>query len=174
MAMSDIGSLWEIPSGAEFEDSTAHVKDLMRDQCKYLEKQTSGAIKAQFERVRSFETLTIAARAAMHAGSAIRVQDDVRRADANELYRKETYGFDIYNDQYKFRILEVTMAPVYPIAVWFDEGVLEDTLNDFPLTVERLGDGSKFSVASDDELMGCFSAAVKGKKVRYIISRMLK
>lgn len=172
--MNSKKSLWSIPYGDESNDLTSNVKSLMLEQCHYLEEETSGVVKARFERMKSFEALKGALVAVSHFGSSLPDLDGAQRTDANELYSKPLYGFEIYTDSYKFKIMEVTLSPMYPIKIRFDGGVLEDTRDSFPSTVQCVDDGSSFLVSDDDELMDCFAAVVAGKKVRYILMRMIK
>ena len=129
IVLGENASLWTIPSVDEPLDSTNRVVELMREQCCYLEAATNGAVRAKFDKVADISQWTASVSAIVAASSRIAGETSGINGlkDASSLYRKDTYGLNIFNCEYRFRILEPTLTPLYPVTIWFDDGVLEDT-----------------------------------------------
>ena len=90
-------------------------------------------------------------------------------------WKEYVKDYTVYiNDEYRFRIFEMTLTPLYPVTIWFDEGVLEDTRSEIAAIAGESDPQGRFQISSDDQLMECFQAAVGGKKVQYIIRQMLR
>lgn len=174
--LGENASLWIIPSVDEPIDSTSRVIELMREQCCYLEAETSGAVRAKFDKVTDISQWTASVNAIVASSSRVvgAVGGINGLKDASSLYWKDTYGLNIFNDEYRFRIFEMTLTPLYPVTIWFDEGVLEDTRSEIAAIAGESDPQGRFQISSDDQLMECFQAAVGGKKVQYIIRQMLK
>lgn len=164
--MSENASLWTIPSEDEPMDSTSRVVELMREQCRYLEAETEGAVRARFDRVAdapqwaaAISALAAASSRAMNSASII---DNLK--DTSSLCRKEAYDLRIYNDEHHFRILELILTPLYPVTIWFDDDVLDDLRSEITVIAGESDSHGRFQISNDDQLMECFQAAVGGKR----------
>lgn len=92
--------------------------------------------------------------------------------DANELYSKKTFFFEICNSDYRFKVFSLEMTPRFPIEMHLDEGVFDDISNllDFPGIT--CGEASEIEVACMDDFKRVFNVLLKSKKLNYIINRL--
>ena len=119
-------NLWDIPSVNEVLNSTDNIFDIMKAQGQYLKENTNGRIFGKFSKIKTINPLSTmgAALTAFAPREVLQNNDSSALADANELYRDQKYGFEIYNSAYKFRVFEMIILPVYPAQIIIDEGVV--------------------------------------------------
>lgn len=167
----DYENLWDVPSVDILGDSTENVMEIMKQQAQYLKEGTNGKVMGKFSRIKNI----MANIAGLAAALSSEVTDDNEinnLSDANNLYRNQKYGFEIYNQTYKFRIFEMSLSPLYPISVMIDEGVLEDTLESLSYCTEKGSTNTTFIVRSDKELLECLKIVFSSKKVKYILYKL--
>ena len=170
-------NLWEIPSLEESFNSTENVIPLLKEQGEYLKKSTNGIIMARFdrlsipisERINDYFSKT---KESFLEDETMRDKDseDENRMDVSEFYKFSRYGFEIYSKNYKFRIFEVILHPLYPIDLILDEDI-SDEICIFLLSPIK---NYRVSVSSDSELLELIGTIFKTKKVKYIIQRLLR
>ena len=147
-------NLWDVPSVDILGDSTENVMEIMKQQAQYLKEGTNGKVMGKFSRIKNI----MANIAGLAAALSSEVTDDNEinnLSDANNLYKSQKYGFEIYNQTYKFRIFEMSLSPLYPISVMIDEGVLEDTQESLSNCIEKGSTNTIFIIRSDNELLEC-------------------
>lgn len=165
-------SLWEIPSVNTPGDATDNIKEILRQQAQHLKTGTNGKVMAKFSKIVNIATNISNAISVI---SFDRTEDEETKdlPDANALYRPQRYGFEIYNSSYKFRIFEMNLSPLYPVSIFFDEGVLEDSeteLRDY--FIEKGKQTNQYVIKSDNELVISLRAVFSSKKVRYILYKL--
>lgn len=165
-------NLWDIPSEDSLNNTTENVSMIMKQQAEHLKIGTHGKVMGKFSKINDFvQSLAILSTTAS-AGS-IDDNEIKQLTDANRLYRAQRFGFEIYNQTYRFRILEIILTPLYPITICIDEGVLEDTKSELWLHFERRDDReNQYIINSDDDLLGCLKTVFSSKKVKYILYKL--
>lgn len=124
--------LWPNFSLAETEENRSI--EILRSQARLLEKKTSGKVKATFSKISykpdSLSDSGLLAEALVSMASIVgekkvEVLDDelTGKTDANELYNFQSYKFEIYNEQYRFRVFVLRNRIVFPIQLDVDEGI---------------------------------------------------
>lgn len=165
-------NLWNIPNGENPLDTTSNIVEIMRQQGKYLKEGTNGKVFGKFNHIKNLA----AGMQALSRAVSFEVVDDPETSnldDANKLYGAKKYGFEIYNNTYKFRVFEMLLTPVYPVNISLDEGIVEDTQHELINSyIEKLPEANQFSVKSDDEFLTFLRIVFSSKKVRYIIQRL--
>lgn len=173
-------SLWEFDKNHLEEKTTDNITNITRQQCQYLKQETSGKVLAKFARIKlinpiqkAFETLTYSPVLSQlnTPKESVGDTDTMNLKDANELYVKARYGFEIYNKSYKFRVFELQMEPVYPIELLLDEGIGEE-VRGFLEGDQQITDYTKYKVDSDEDFIRYLGIILKSRKVRYIVNRM--
>lgn len=164
-------NLWDIPPIDILGDSTENVVEIMKQQAQYLKEGTNGKVLGKFSKIKDVMTQI----AGLAAALSPEMSDDTeinKLSDANKLYRSQRYGFEIYNQTYRFRIFEMNLSPLYPISIMFDEGILEDTRESLSYCTEKGSADTTFIVKSDDDLLECLKVIFSSKKVKYILYRL--
>lgn len=152
-------------------DSTENVIEIMRQQGRHLKEGTKGKVFGKFSKIKSVMDNI----GGLTTAISLFVSEDEETsqlADANKLYENQRYGFEIYNQAYKFRIFEITLSPLYPIIISVDEGVLEDTKGELGYYLESGNRETQYVVKSDSELLEGLKIIFSSKKVRYILYKM--
>lgn len=167
-------NLWDIPSVNEVLNSTDNIFDIMKAQGQYLKENTNGRIFGKFSKIKTINPLSTmgAALTAFAPREVLQNNDSSALADANELYRDQKYGFEIYNSAYKFRVFEMIILPVYPAQIIIDEGVVSTIEDEIALCAEKGKTANHYIIKNDDELIGCLRLILSSKKVRYILYKL--
>lgn len=164
-------NLWDVPSVDILGDSTENVMVIMKQQAQYLKENTNGKVMGKFSRIKNI--MVNIAGLAPTLSSEITDDNEINNlSDANNLYKSQKYGFEIYNQTYKFRIFEMSLSPLYPISVMIDEGVLEDTQESLSNCIEKGSTNTAFIIRSDNELLECLKIVFSSKKVKYILYKL--
>lgn len=164
-------NLWDVPSVDILGDSTENVMVIMKQQAQYLKENTNGKVMGKFSRIKNI-MVNIAGLAATLSSEITDDNEINNLSDANNLYKSQKYGFEIYNQTYKFRIFEMSLSPLYPISVMIDEGVLEDTQDSLSNCIEKGSTNTAFIIRSDNELLECLKIVFSSKKVKYILYKL--
>lgn len=164
-------NLWDVPSVDILGDSTENVMVIMKQQAQYLKENTNGKVMGKFSRIKNI-MVNIAGLAATLSSEITDDNEINNLSDANNLYKSQKYGFEIYNQTYKFRIFEMSLSPLYPISVMIDEGVLEDTQQSLSNCIEKGSTNTAFIIRSDNELLECLKIVFSSKKVKYILYKL--
>lgn len=170
----DYKSLWDTSALDDLDNTTDNIIDIMKQQAQHLRKATDGKVLARFRKIKNITTNLVEA-ASILSGNIFEEQDAIPLEDANRLYISQRYGFEIYNPVYKFRIFEMDLTPLYPVSVYFGEGVLEDTRSFFSLNgMEDVENKTRFIIKSDSEFMDSLKVVFSCKKVKYILYKLQK
>lgn len=85
------------------------------------------------------------------------------KKDANALYNKEKYKFEIYNEEYRFRLFVVNYCELFPITLEVDNGILNE-----------IKYSNNTAINSNDELKHIIRDIFACKKVNTVISKMIQ
>lgn len=167
-------NLWDTTAFGKFDNTTDNIIEIMREQAQYLKNGTEGKVLARFRKIKRVTTNLAEAFSALTI-DITEEQEANPLKDANSLYTSQRYGFEIYNPDYKFRVFELDLLPIYPVSVHFDEGVLEDTRSNLVLNgIEDVDGKTRFVIKSDDEFMGSLRIVFSSKKIKYILYKLQK
>ncbi len=84
------------------------------------------------------------------------------KEDINNAYMTEIFGFDIYSEKYKYRILTLYNSITFPIMVIPEEGI----------TKELSLDESRKEISSNEEMKEFLKDILSSKKVNNVINQM--
>lgn len=156
---------------------------LLKNQCHILKERTGGKVFGKFTKIKKIASPMVQGMAkvvtqfAKHTASLIPEEQmdeeyENNLYDADGLYSISTYGFEIYNKSYKFRIFEATIPPVYPIKLIVDEDIMEE-LAIAPIAEElREEYQNAIMINNENELVSSLRNILTSKKVRFILKRM--
>ena len=155
-------NLWPVDFSDELETSNA--LELLREQAKFLENQTNGAVKAMLAPIERLEAMSamlaqFATSPILSSGASDLLRD---RQDANDLFAKKEYQFEIYNDSYRFRMFILRNSLSFPIEIILDGGIAEE-----------LGMEEAQKLESNSEVEKIVERVFACRKVARIITHML-
>lgn len=175
--MQDLADIWDVALELDDVQTTENVVPLMRETCDDLERRTNKKVCARFDelhmvsaieaRYPGFNTM---AEMVASLNATIELEGHSRK-DASELYEPKTYCYDIYNDDYKFRLFEMELGAIYPIIIRIDEGIVSEKTSELEVWAMH-GEKGRYSLSSDDDLLRCFRVIVTSRKVGYILDQL--
>lgn len=174
-------SLWEFDEGFSNPKITDNINEIMKTQCNSLKEKTNGKVFAKFARIKRINPFVLAAQSMASESKLIKLStnkemigdtDTTDYIDANTLYQKSKYGFEIYNKTYRFRVFELEMEPIYPLEMTLDEGISDDIRGLIDSTMED-SVYNKYIIESEEEFLRYLKIILGSKKVKYIVNRLL-
>ena len=161
--------LWGEVSLDEREENRAI--DILKEQAALIAKKTDNYVKGTFYKIGTklsgasigLEVFKDVLKSNIGASDYSDCEVDLgEKEDYNINYRKELYSFEIYNDEYRFRIFNLSYSKEYPIEIIPDEGVGKDIFRNEPIKIN-----------DNDALENIVQDIFGSKKVRLVISRMV-
>ena len=116
-------SLWPSISEQSIEENLS--LSILRDQASFIKKETNNRIRATFSKV-SYKPGPLSA--SKQLGEMIsnmtssvyeeNVEDELQnKKNINDLFSIIKYKFEIYNDEYRYRLFVVNYSELYPISL---------------------------------------------------------
>jgi hypothetical protein len=142
--------------------------EILRTQARALDKKTNGKVKATFSKVQYNTKDYIDFREigrGLFSGQTPEEELEVElrnKADANTLFSKTEYKFEIYNEVFRFRVFKVRYSKLYPISLAIDDGIARE------LSIETTQ-----SVNDDLQLKKTLAKIFTSKKIVSIINSFI-
>jgi hypothetical protein len=162
-------SLWP-----KFEEQELEQNDsiqILRDQARAIKSETNGVVRATFSKMNYKAGPTSALKTLGQVVSAmsspfyeeVLEEELADKTDVNALYLITKYKFELYNDEYRFRLFVLNHREMFPISLEVDEGICEDI---------QYKNGSPIS--GNDELKTVLREIFSSYKVHSVVSKMLQ
>lgn len=146
--------------------------DILQEQARLIKAKTNGLIKCTFSLIEhkssasgAFKAISIlSATLAISDISQEEVLDDelMGKEDINSLTKESIYKFELYNDNYRFRIFTFKYCELFPVYMCVDEGIREE-----------LNLPKEIKIDSNQDLKDVFIKVFKSKKLSSIIKKMI-
>ena len=163
-------SLW--PKFEEQELEQNNSIQILREQARAIKSETNGVVRATFSKM-NYIHIPGATNALKTMGQVLdaispRYEEELEeeladKTDVNDLYSITKYKFELYNDEYRFRLFVLKHREMFPISLEVDEGITEDI---------QYKNGSPIS--SNDDLKTVLREVFSSHKVRLVVSKMLQ
>jgi hypothetical protein len=158
----------------DFESSAIETNnsiDILRSQAREISKKTEQAVKATFSKLEYKQgplAATVAVQQIIGAlGSTtyeeLLDQELQGKKDANKFYSVTKYKFEIYNDEYRFRLFVLENREIFPICLVVDDGICEE-----------IRYKNRSNIMSNEELEDVLQEIFCSSKVRSIVTRMIQ
>lgn len=180
--MSDNENLWSTVLGnTETYEETDEAIDYLRKQASDLSSATNGAVFAVFDQVE--DSLNIRAMQAAIGQisseqrklmASLQGEDALSLKNANDLYSKSDYAFEIRTERYRFRLFTMAVGPVFPVEMRVDEGAFKDIKFALKRVVGQPSKTNTIDIPNFESLRKVFETLIGSKKVVYLINRLLK
>lgn len=157
-------SLWDLTFNKISEKSTENLISIIREQTVTLKNDTNGKIKAKFGEIKDVSIGSTVGRLALSLKKEIvEGEDTASLKNGNADFKDKRYGFEIFNEEYKFRIFEISISLEYPVVIILDEGV-----------ADYMDIGSnEINIESDEHLKQVLKEIFTSKKVKSILAKLL-
>lgn len=141
---------------------------LLQEQARLLKSKTKGVVRATFSKLTGTTILDSPGASELIKGIKRFVTQPEKDAelqekkDIGDLYKPQSYKFEIYNDTYRFRVFELVDKKLFPIYIICDP--------DIAIGMHR---EETIEIDSNKELEDVVRQIINSKKVKSIISRMM-
>ena len=112
--------------------------------------------------------------------AAISKFGEIRRApnlnllNADEMYQKHDYCFEIRSEAYRFRLLTLEFGPLYPVTMHVDDGVYLEFVEPFGrFVLSKEKRPRPLIIEDDNDLDTVFRLLLGSKKLNYICNRLM-
>lgn len=163
--------------------STEKIVPYFNEQAKLLSKASDGKVKGFFSQTSDVNrTLspTLEALGAMSKvlqdvapASAVNQTPKVDLLNANDLYKKNSYCFEIRSDRYRFRLFTIEFDPSYPAVMTIDRGVCSDLAKIYDRYKFEEAVSCNITIRDDEDLDRVFNQLLKSEKLIYICNRLM-
>lgn len=165
------------------QKSTGDIVPYFNEQAKLLSKASDGKVKGFFSQTSDVNrTLspTLEALGAMSkvlqdvaSASAVNQTPKVDLLNANDLYKKNSYCFEIRSDRYRFRVFTIEFDPSYPAVMAVDRGVCNDLARIYDRYKFEEAESCDITIKDDEDLDRVFNQLLKSEKLVYICNRLM-
>lgn len=93
--------------------------------------------------------------------------------NANDLYKKNCYCFEIRSDRYRFRLFTIEFDPSYPAALTVDQGASNDLTKIYDRYNFEEAGPCNITIQDDEDLYRVFNQLLKCEKPIYICNRQM-
>lgn len=162
-------SLW--PKFGEDSVEENNSIPLLRAQARAIKNETNGIVSATFSKIqyKSGPTASIVSLGQMVSSMSSPFYEEtlddelMNKKDINDLYEITKYKFELFNNDYRFRLFVLNYSVFFPISLDVDSGILGDIqyINNSP-------------IFSNNELEDTLRSIFSSNKVRTVISKMLQ
>ena len=153
------------------------------EQAKMLSGASNGRVKGVFSPTfdvnrtlsPALETISSMPKIIQHAASAS-VADLTPKVDllnANDLYKKNDYCFEIRSNRYRFRLFAIEFDPSYPAIMTVDRGVCNDLAKIYDRYKFEEAERCNITIQDDEDLDRVFNQLLKSEKLIYICNRLM-
>lgn len=174
----DTENLWEKLFTSNETNTTDSFISIVDSYARGLESASANKVHARFTQIKIFESspLLISQEYAQTVKSVLQnaktEKDQLSQKDANPLYDTNRYGFDIYGDEYKFRVFTADVGPVYPVRVKPDKDICHEVEDDLERFLDLYTDTLNYSIKDDDEIHSFFKVIIKSRKMQFMVRRL--
>lgn len=164
--MPDLWNDWTLEQNSKVEESNAVA--LFREQARMLGIKTKNRVRASFAKTgkiqipEGLETFVEGTKAIVNAMA--KTEDELEgKEDIGLQYFATGYRFEIYNNDYRFRVFELIDKTLFPITIICDSDI-----------ADQIGNGSEISIRSNKELEKVASEILNSVKVKSVINKMIE
>lgn len=144
---------------------------ILRTQAKAIKSLTNGVVNATFSKMnynpgptnalkRLGETITALSSPTFEEQLEEELQE---KTDINVLFTETRYKFEIFNNEYRFRLFVLDYREMFPISLEVDGGILED-----------ISYRNNSPIMGNDELKNIVKEIFSSFKVHSVVSKMLQ
>ena len=171
-------NLWEDLFTSNEINTTDSFISIIDSYARDLESASSNKVHARFTRIKNTESspLLISQEYAQTLKSALQntkaEKEQLSQKDANSLYDTNKYAFDIYGDEYKFRVFTADVGPVYPVRVEPDINICYEVGVDLERFLDFYTETPNYWINDDESVHSFFKVIIKSRKMQFMVKRL--
>lgn len=165
------------------QKTTDGIIPFFSEQAKMLSEASGDKVKGLFSRTvdvnRTLDPALDLAESASTVFSSVISRNAVLCApksnlkDADDLYKKKDYCFEIRSDRYRFRVFTIEFGPSYPAVMAVDRGICGDLAKSYDRYKFEEAEPCNITIQDDDDLNRVFNQLLKSEKLIYICNRLM-
>lgn len=174
----DTENLWEDLFSSNDINTTDSFISIIDSYAQDLEAASRNKVHARFTQIKITESspLLISQEYAQTVKSVFQnsktEKDQLSQIDANSLYDTHRYAFDIYGDEYKFRVFTADVGPVYPVRVKPDKDICHEVEDDLERFLDSYTDTLNYWINDDEAVHSFFKVIIKSRKMQFMVKRL--
>lgn len=174
----DTENLWEDLFTSNEMNTTDSFISIIDSYARDLESASANKVHARFTQIKITESspLLISQEYAQTVKSVFQStkteKDQLSQKDANSLYDTNRYAFDIYGDEYKFRVFTADVGPVYPVRVEPDKDICYEVEDDLERFLDLYTETVNYWINDDDAVRSFFKVIIKSRKMQFMVKRL--
>ena len=160
--------------------STANIETYFSVQGKMLSEASGGKIEGVFAETHVVNDALSSSVDIAGMAAAISKFGEIRRTpnlnllNADEMYQKHDYCFEIRSEAYRFRLLTLEFGPLYPATMHVDDGVYLEFVEPFGrFVLSKEKRPRPLIIEDDDDLDTVVRLLLGSKKLNYICNRLM-
>lgn len=171
----------------EFQNNleyTDNIFKILEEQNKYLYQYTNGKVFSVFNEMYVDSTTHVMTENISNMFKSIspltRLSENATELstnnliDANYMYFNKRYSFEICTEEYKYRLFELIMTPLYPVEIIVDEGICKNIGDSLSSIAKPMEKDNHFEIKDEETFCNVLQCVLQDKKVRYIIVELQK
>lgn len=171
-------NVWEDLFTSNEINATDSFISIIDSYARDLESASSNKVHARFTQIKFAESspLLIPQEYAQTMKSVLQnvktEKDQLSQKDVNSLYDTNRYAFDIYGDEYKFRVFTADVGPVYPVRVKPDKDICHEVEDDLERFLDLYTDTLNYWLNDDEAVHSFFKVIIKSRKMQFMVKRL--
>ena len=123
----------------------------------------------------ALEAISTLSRVVQDVASAgvVDLTPEVDLMNADDLYKKNDYCFEIRSERYRFRLFTIEFNPSYPVGMTVDRGVCNDLAKIYDRYKFEEAEPCNITIQDDEDLDRVFNQLLKSEKLVYICNRLM-
>lgn len=182
-----MNDLWGNLNLSDNKETTANIHSIMNEQCMALKERTHNSVLAVFDikKIEVINPLNSMALSnitplieALEPYSTVKKEsignikfDSLENADS--FYNVKEYGFAIYNNDYKFKVFDIKISPVYPVEMLIDEGILKNISDEICNYADYNEKNNCLKIQCESDFCSVLRMILQDKKLHFIIREMI-
>lgn len=164
--------------------ATDRIFDIMDYQCKELSKHTEGNVFGVFDEIKKdgslIKTASVIATVLKSVSGVTEVTESVGEMstkdliDADEMYWKKWFAFEICTEKYRFRVFSMLITPVFPVEITINAGVYKNIANRIEKFAKPSNMDNGFLIEDEDILCNVLQEILGDRKVLYIVNELTR
>lgn len=161
---------------------TNNIFDIMDYQCKELSKHTQGNVFGIFDEIKKdgslVRTASIIATVLKSVSGAAEITESIGEMstkdliDADGMYWKKRFAFEICTEKYRFRVFSMLMTPVFPVVITINDGVCKNIVGRIEPIVKPVDADNSFLIEDEEAFCNVLQEVLADRKVLYIVNEL--
>ncbi|CBK75290.1 hypothetical protein CIY_27150 [Butyrivibrio fibrisolvens 16/4] len=176
-------NFWIIDSEKKALKYTENIYTIMNEQVEYLKNSTNGKVFAVFGEITTDGSLINIAKSMSevfrNAKYMSMVEEKVgdittsKLIDISSAYQERRMGFEICTNNYRYRLFELKMTPVYPVIIVVDEDIICNIGDKIDLFYES-EEKNTIIINDEDEFCAILKRILQAPKVIYLVKELME